>query len=159
MILTPNLRLIPVEPAHAAAVLEDRRTLAALLGVVVPEGWPVFPRAFAAPAARAFGGYLFVAPRERALVGNGGYKGPPDVDGAVEIGYEIAPAFRGRGLATEAARALVAHALTRPGVRLVCAHTLPEESPSTQVLRKIGMRFAGETAARTWRFERAVEAR
>jgi RimJ/RimL family protein N-acetyltransferase len=152
MIVTPRLRLLPVERAHAEAVRAgDRAGLGALLGVTIPDGWPQFPRAFDAPPPRDFGGYLFLA--ADALVGNGGYKGPPD-DGAVEIGYEIAPAFRGRGLATEAARALVAHALARPEVRLVRAHTLPEENPSTSVLRKIGMRFVLETAApRVWRFE------
>ena len=35
-------------------------------------------------------------------VGGIGFFGPPDADGAVEVGYGLVPAARGRGLASEA---------------------------------------------------------
>ena len=154
IITTPNLQLVPVQRDHAEAVLSDRAALAGLLGGIrVPDGWPQFPQAFAAPRARDLGGYFFIDSRAGALVGNGGYKGPPDAGGGVEIGYEIAPAFRNRGFASEAARALIAHAFARRDVRVVRAHTLGEANASNRVLRKVGMTFAAETPARLWRFE------
>jgi [ribosomal protein S5]-alanine N-acetyltransferase len=49
--------------------------------------------------------HFFLAEGGAVLVGSGGFAGPPR-DGIIEIGYEIAPEFRGRGLATAAARAM-----------------------------------------------------
>ena len=60
----------------------------------------------------------------RTLVGWGGFKGPPDADGAVEIGYAVAPAWEGRGVATAAVAELLREAWAAPGVRRVLAHTL-----------------------------------
>lgn len=61
------------------------------------------------------------------------------MDGRVEVGYEIAPGFRNQGFATEATRAMVAHAFSQPDVEFVLAHTLPEHNASTKVLEKVGM--------------------
>ena len=83
--------------------------------------------------------YLFIHRDERALVGVGGYKGKPDEQGVVEIGYEIYENYRGQGLATEAAQGLIDWAFLQPGVKIVQAHTLAEENASVQVLRKCGM--------------------
>ena len=41
------------------------------------------------------------------LVGNGGFKGAPSLNGTVEIGYSILPAQQRNGLASEAVDALV----------------------------------------------------
>jgi len=81
---------------------------------------------------------------EPALVGLGGYKGPPDATACVEIGYSVAPGLRGRGLATQAAAELVRRAFADPRVASVCAHTLPEHNASTRVLEKNGFRQVGE---------------
>ena len=48
-IRTDSLRLIAVEPFHVEALSRDKRELAEILGVAVPEGWPQFPEAFAPP--------------------------------------------------------------------------------------------------------------
>src|SRR4028118_1338502 len=139
-IRTGSLRLIAVEPARAAALPRDGRELAEVLGVAVPDGWPQFPEAFAPPvdggSSRSerpptdWRGYFFVHPRGRALVGNGGFTGDPDDSGVVEIGYEIAPEYRNRGYATEAARAMIGYAFAHADARGggVGGHTLGEAS-------------------------------
>jgi len=71
-----------------------------------------------------------------ALVGFGGFKGPP-IGGEVEIGYAIAPARQGRGLATMAARTLIDWARDRGAIRVV-AHTLATPNASTAVLGHCG---------------------
>ncbi len=76
------------------------------------------------------------------LVGSGGFKGPP-ADGVAEIGYEIAPALRGRGYATAFAGLLVERARALAPVSAVDAHTLAQENASTAVLRKSGFALLG----------------
>jgi hypothetical protein len=45
MIETNNLRLIPCELSHAETILKHKKDLEPLLGVSVPDTWPVFPEA------------------------------------------------------------------------------------------------------------------
>jgi RimJ/RimL family protein N-acetyltransferase len=71
-------------------------------------------------------------------VGSCGFKGPPDTDGMVEIAYGIEPDQRGRGYATEAASALTRFAFAAGRVRLVRAHTKPDNPASERVLAKCG---------------------
>lgn len=77
-------------------------------------------------------------------IGGCGFKGPPDAEGVVELAYGIDPPFRGRGFATEAARALVEFAFASGRVQRVRAHTKPDNGPSDRVLAKCGFRQVGE---------------
>ena len=105
MIETPRLRLIPW-PRSAL----DLQALGRELGVAVPEGWrPDVTDILPAPPP-PFGPYAVVAGEE--LVGSAGFFGPPDETGTVEIGYEVAPEFRGRGFGAAGARALVERAVS-----------------------------------------------
>jgi RimJ/RimL family protein N-acetyltransferase len=93
---------------------------------------------------RAWSMHYFVEEATGALVGSGGYTAPP-AERTVEIGYETAPEFRGRGLGVASARELVDGALKSGEVDRVIAHTLAVENPSTGVLRSIGFELAGES--------------
>jgi RimJ/RimL family protein N-acetyltransferase len=150
VIETERLRLIPARPEHYRAMREGDAALGRLLEVTVAEGWEGLPDhrdaiasgdsfLAARPEAADWWTYLFVLDAEHLLVGVGGLKGLPQ-DGAAEIGYALAPACRGRGLAREAAQGLVSFALASPDVDVVCAHTLAEENRSTRLLQRLGMR-------------------
>jgi ribosomal-protein-alanine N-acetyltransferase len=163
MIETENLKLIPCEPSHLATVLEDKKGLEPLLGVSVPEGWPVFPgdiphiyeRLRSDPSAVGRWSYLFMHSGDRTLAGDGGFKGRPNGAGEVEIGYALVPEYRGRGLATEAAGGLVRWAFSHPEVAAVEAKTLPDGHGSIRVLEKLGMKPAGTTdSVLRWRLGR-----
>lgn len=141
-----GLQLVEVRPPHRIAFQAGKASLAALLGVSIPEGWPMFPVALSLPRNEGRGSpdwpaYFFICPESRSLVGNGGFKGPPNEQGEVEIGYEVAPMFRNRGWATAAVSRLLVLAFARPEARAVVAHTLAETNPSNAVLRKAGMTF------------------
>jgi RimJ/RimL family protein N-acetyltransferase len=88
--------------------------------------------------------YFVIHRDDDRLIGNCGFKGAPNAEGMVEIGYAIAPAYEGRGYATEVAQGLTDRAFASPYVKMVDAHTLAEENASTSVLRKIGMKWVEE---------------
>lgn len=71
------------------------------------------------------------------LVGDAGFKGPPDDEGGVELSYFVRRAFRGRGLATEAVAALVDHAFAM-GALLVRGECHRDNRASIGVLRSTG---------------------
>lgn len=154
MLETQRLYLVKstAEMMHAA-VEEDWPALSRLLGGVdIADHWSHFPEAMVwmrdrlqdAPEEASWWNYLIILRDESRLIGTCGYKGPPEPDGSVEIGYEIADAYQSRGFATEAARALLHHALIHPAVKSVKACTLAEENPSVKLLRRLDFRFIQE---------------
>jgi RimJ/RimL family protein N-acetyltransferase len=58
---------------------------------------------------------------------------------AVEIGWRLAAHAQGRGLATEGARAILTHLRTTTSLREVVAITTPDNLPSQNIMRKLGM--------------------
>jgi RimJ/RimL family protein N-acetyltransferase len=64
------------------------------------------------------------------------------------LGYRLRRATWGRGLATEGCRAMVAHALTVPGIGRVVAGTMAVNTRSRRVLEKVGL-----VHVRTWHEE------
>lgn len=154
MIETERLQLIPCELQHFEAILNDQQKLASLLQVKLADDWLGFDAAQEAmqpsyqhlkshPEILGWWTYLFVHKPDRTLIGLGGFKGPVNEEGMVELGYAIAPAYRRRGLAIEATRGMIKYAFQHPGIRRVDAHTLPEKNASTGVLEKAGMKFIG----------------
>jgi RimJ/RimL family protein N-acetyltransferase len=92
--------------------------------------------------AGAFGLYEVLDPSRGIVVGGIGFHGPPDRDGAVEVGYGIAEAEAGHGFATAALRAAIAIAAGE-GARLAFGRALPANVASRRVLEKNGFLFEG----------------
>lgn len=142
MIETERLRLVPFTAEHAGALADGASRLGSLLRARIPDGWPHFSDAYGSgptePVEPHWGTYLFMLKDGAALVGSGGFKGGP-LEGAVEVGYEIAPEFQGQGFATEATRAMIEHAFSFEDVLVAQAHTLAEPNASTRVLEKVRM--------------------
>ena len=83
-------------------------------------------------------GFLVVLAETGQVVGDAGWKGGPDADGVVEIGYGLAAPFRGQGLGTELVALVTRWALAQPGVRRVVAEVLLGNEPSLRALRTNG---------------------
>jgi RimJ/RimL family protein N-acetyltransferase len=147
-----RLRLVDGTLALLSAALEGRSALEGSLGASVAEGWEGFPEALPVlraayegePDGHRWGSLFFIELEVPTLVGFGGFKGSPSPEGVVEIGYAIAPEFRGQGLATDAVVQMVQRAFADVAVRAVDAHTLGHDSPSTRVLQKAGFRKIAE---------------
>lgn len=59
----------------------------------------------------------------------------------VDIGYAFLPAWRGKGYAFEAARAVLDHARDALGMTRLLAITSPDNTASGALLEKLGLRF------------------
>ena len=133
-------------------IIEGRQALAEYLQLDIPEEWDEFetePYVYVRdklkvnPNEAPWWMWLAVLSHEQVLVGQCGYKGPPQ-DGMVEFGYAVVSSHRGIGLATEIAAVLIDHAFNYPEITHVMAHTLAEENASTNILRKCGLQFVSE---------------
>jgi RimJ/RimL family protein N-acetyltransferase len=83
-------------------------------------------------------GYL--AFENGACVGSCGFKSPPQ-NNRVEIAYYTFPEYESRGIATAMAAELIRLALDKMPAVTVAAQTLPEESASTSILKKLRFRL------------------
>jgi len=158
------MRLEPVTREWAEALAEGDDVFSERYGVRVEAGWDGFPETIGFLLAAAssgdppeWGPHLFFDD-EGALVGNGGWKGPPK-DGRAELGYAVAPARQRRGIATAAVRELLERA-RRARLRVAVAHTLAEPTPSARVLERCGFQRIGELVdsedGPVWRWERRL---
>lgn len=143
---TQRLIIIPCMAAHLEALLDSPARFEREFGWSVADDITEFPEAWEHmmlalrknPAAAAWGGRLIVLKSENRLIGMGGYKGEPTPEGVIEIGYEVAPDYRGRGFATEIAEGLCRGAWGDSRVRTILAHTLAHPNASNRVLEKLG---------------------
>lgn len=62
-------------------------------------------------------------------------------DHVLEIGWTLAPEFQGRGIATEAATALLDLAVQAIGAHRVIAYIYPDNHPSAALATRLGMRL------------------
>jgi RimJ/RimL family protein N-acetyltransferase len=92
---------------------------------------------------RGFGLYALEDKESRELAGYAGLWFPDGWDD-VEVGYGIAPQFRGRGLATEAARRVRDHGFRDLGLDRLVSYVNPLNVTSIRVAEKLGAAPDGE---------------
>jgi [ribosomal protein S5]-alanine N-acetyltransferase len=164
-VATPSLRTqrLEIRPGSASALraaLESNGALAANLHVDVPDSWP--PELYDDDAVRwtldqlgdrvdggPYGFYYLIRHQTGArdtLIGVGGFKGPPNANGEVELGYGVLWEFQRQGYASEAVQAWLTLAFADPAIRMVVGQTLASLTPSIGVLEKAGFRLAGAGA-------------
>jgi [ribosomal protein S5]-alanine N-acetyltransferase len=162
---TPRLQLICCNKKILEAIFEGDKSLAELLQINIPTRWTGFgesafrytyEKIVTQAGKREWWAYLPVLKKTNTLLGSCGYKGEP-TNGMVEIGYEVAEAYRGWGLATEMAKGLILNAFKNIDVQYVQAHTLAVENESGAVLKKCGMQRMEELHdpedGKIWRWE------
>ncbi len=114
----------------------------------------------ASPSVHAWYTYWLIVVRD-SLFGAGlaGFKGLPDTQGQVEIGYGLDPAYQNKGYMTEAVQGLIQWAFQDPGCRAVIApNTKKWNVASSHVLKKVGMQVYGKTEeALDWRIDREMD--
>ena len=141
----------PVFEALLAGDLASARTLA---GVPLPEWflsdevtwlWRMrLDQIDADPAAADWIVRAAVSEPDGAVVGAGGFHGPPDATGMVEIGYSTDPAHRRRGYARAMVTELIAWAAAEPAAVTVRASISPENTASLATIAGFGFTHVGE---------------
>jgi [ribosomal protein S5]-alanine N-acetyltransferase len=145
-------------PKFLEAVLAERREEAAeVLEIELPDEFPTEgERRFLGMRLRQMHEdvrYQQWCPHVIALdgrmIGHAGFHGPPGSNAAqaadaVEYGYKIFPAWRGRGYATQAATMLMDLAEEWAGISHFVLSVAPDNEPSLAIVRKLGFVRTGE---------------
>lgn len=153
-IQSARLNLVAADTDLIKRDIAGGKKLAEALGVAEPEAWP--PDLYGPSAMRyallqlgdateqswSFW-YLVTTGEPAELVGICGFKGRPDAQGSVEIGYSVLQPHQRKGFATEAVEKLVGWAFSHHNVLEVSAETFPYLSQSIRVLEKNGFQFTG----------------
>jgi RimJ/RimL family protein N-acetyltransferase len=154
---TDRLKLVYSNIDLAQAEINDRPGFSSILAAEVPQEWPPrlndensmswnlqFLKNAAVDSGWSMWYFLLKGPEKSFIaIDNGGFKGVPDKDGTVEIGYSIIEKYHRNGFAPEAVTALINWAFAHEAVKRIIAHTLPELRPSIRVLEKCGFQFKG----------------
>ncbi|MGZ3546804.1 MAG: GNAT family N-acetyltransferase [Vulcanimicrobiaceae bacterium] len=147
---TARLRLTPVTPQNANALWQvlqqpDLRRYQDLPNV----GAPAFAQMVARRPRRLSPGeagrfeWLVYAQRVRRALGWVSLRIPERDRSTGEIGYSIVREFRGRGIASEAVRALLGDAFESALLERVRAYCVPDNVASRRVLERIGFESDG----------------
>jgi [ribosomal protein S5]-alanine N-acetyltransferase len=151
---TPRLALLGADRDVLLAALDGPRALERSIDAIVPTEWPpehldegslywMLDGLRSRPSDTPWRMYLIVLNGERReAIGTCGFKGPPDAEGTVEVGYSVVPSRQRQGYATEATAALIDCAMSH-GARSVAAETFPELVASVRVMEKCGLTFVG----------------
>ena len=95
------------------------------------------------PSSLGWHAWMMIEKKSSLVIGDVGFKGPPDKENSVEIGFSIVPLRRGSGLALEAVSSMVEYVLsTHANIRLT-AECSPDNPPSLKILEACGFRRSG----------------
>lgn len=149
-IVTDRLRLEPFTLTDSESILSGRRELSWAPGYPTAGDrevaqWVSSPRFL--PQDPRFGPRKILLRQGGVVVGGVGFHGAPR-DGEVEIGFGIAPEWRGQGIGAEAVTAFVRYAFTLPGVRRIRAETEPGNEASGRTLGRAGLALVADAGGR-----------
>ncbi|MUK90617.1 GNAT family N-acetyltransferase [Ornithinibacillus sp. L9] len=91
------------------------------------------------PSLLGWGPWFVIDKKDNKIIGDIGFKGKPNSDHTVEVGYGIIPSAQGKGFATEAVEALFKWAFSFDQVDKVIAKCHVDNIPSIRVLEKLQM--------------------
>ena len=152
VIRTERLELRALDHAGARSILRGDPPD----GVLWAEGYPLTSTVEAAalvldeeadaPELEPFVSFQILRRDQPCVIGDCGFRSPPDVEGAVDIRWQLVERLHGRGLESEALEALIGFAFTRDEVVSVRASAPVGDFGRRRVLERAGMMAVGEDA-------------
>jgi [ribosomal protein S5]-alanine N-acetyltransferase len=99
--------------------------------------------------------WTIISEQENVMVADLCFKGEPNANGEIEIGYGTYPAFEGKGFMTEAVGEVIKWAFAQPHVQSVTAQTDPTNIASQKILEKNNFVQYGKTVENIlWRIDK-----
>ena len=140
---------MPLPPTALTALLHgDMAHAGAITGVALPgyfmdstlqRVWRLHrDRLLVVPDSGPWSVHVAIVKREDIAVGHGGFHGPPDDEGRVEVGYSVAQTHRRRGYARAIVAELMRRAAEHHAVHRVRATIAPDNVASLRTIAGIG---------------------
>ncbi len=160
-IQTERLRLVALDLDNLYHYVHDYEMVQLNLGVKVtmpvqdPEIKYVFSKAHYEASSNPqeilwYTSWEVILKSENVIIGGVCFKGPPDDELEVEVGYEIVPEYQRNGYATEATEALLKWAKKAEHIKSVVACVETDNVPSSKLLRKLGFNFFKSDNGLNW---------
>ena len=158
---TERLTIIPLNLENFKLFLEDTKTMEKNLGVNItgkepgPELKEIFRKSYD-KALKDKKNYLWytnwqiILKEENRIIGGITFKGLPNSNGEVEVGYETDNEYQNKGYMTETLTGLIKWAFKHEGVKCVIAETEKKNKASQRVLEKVGMKKFKQTKNYYW---------
>ncbi|MFL0506220.1 GNAT family N-acetyltransferase [Ureibacillus sp. 179-F W5.1 NHS] len=110
------------------------------------------------PSLLGWGVWFVIEKETNQIVGDIGFKGKPNLENTVEVGYGILPSFQNKGYATEAVRELLNWAFSNSNVTKIIAECIEDNDSSIRVLEKLNMGKVGlQNHMIKWQLEKSSE--
>ena len=97
--------------------------------------------------------WVIVSKEHNGIVGNFNFKGKPNIDGEIEIGYETFELYRMRGFMFETLAGIINWLKYQDAVEHVLALTHFRNTPSNSLLEKIGFKIFNESDVLAWKID------
>jgi RimJ/RimL family protein N-acetyltransferase len=150
---TERLILIPMNYSLLCSVLENRDEELDALGIKRDMAWPgqdtmdilsfLKENLKNTDEVSGFDVWMIVKKEDQTIIGDAGFKGLPDEQGNIEIGFGLVEKEQRKGYGYETANALIDWAFTQKGVKKIKADCLIDNYGSIRVLQKCKMHEIG----------------
>lgn len=98
--------------------------------------------------------WIIILNKEQTFVGSLCFKGAPDLNGTIEVGYDVDEYYWNNGIATEALKGMIRHVHEIGRVKYIKAETEWDNLSSQAVLKKCGLsRYKYSRGSIWWRMK------
>lgn len=148
-IYSDRLIFIPFTLAIATSILDGNLEVLEILGLKIDEDWPdkesietlpkIIKNLELVEEPTGFESWMIIKQDNMAVIGDAGFKGKPNANGEVDIGYSIIEKEQKRGYGFETAKKLTDWAFSQQEVKFITASCLINNIASARILEKLGM--------------------
>lgn len=148
-ILSDRLIFIPFTLDIATSILEGNLDVLEVLGLKTDKNWPddetietlpkIIKNLELVMQPTGFESWMIVKQDNMFVIGDAGFKGKPNANGEVDIGYSIIEKEQKRGYGFETAKKLADWAFSQEEVNFITASCSINNIASARILEKLGM--------------------
>lgn len=148
-IFSERLFFVPFTLDAATSILKGNLEVLNNLGLQTDKNWPDYESIETLPKIvknlekvkepTGFESWMIVRQDNMFVIGDAGFKGKPNANGEVDIGYSIIEKEQKKGYGFETAKRLVDWAFLQQGVKHITASCLISNIASARILEKVRM--------------------